>query len=107
MQYANSSDWQLNTYHYELRHLHESFETLAFTWRSFIIHIEELRTSSSFKLRNCLNQVPEFTSGIPSIEISANAQNSNATAVLNFLIQKGGVFIMLPLQERVKEVPNE
>ena len=92
---------------FEFRYLKEDLKTKSLSYCEFVNYIEELRTSSSFKDRYSLCKVPEFTSGIPSIELSAEAKTSNATSVLNFLIEKGGVFVMLPPQERVKEVPNE
>lgn len=102
-----SAEWDSNTYYFELRHLNPSFSTIDVSWNAFIKYINSLKDSENHEVRSCLKKVPEFNFHKPSIEYQRNFERNNATAVLNFLIEKGGVFVMLPPQKLVKEVPNE
>lgn len=107
MSFVNSDDASLNTYSYEFRHLHNDLNSKSMPWADFVNFIEEIRSSDSFQIRTSVFKIPEFTYGVPSIKITKAAKHSNATAALEFLIQKGGVFVMLPTVYLKTEVENE
>lgn len=107
MSYVNSNDAALNTYTYEFRHLHNDLKTKSMPWADFVNFIDEIRSSDSFQIRTSVFKIPEFTYGVPSLKITKAAKHSNATAAVDYLIQKGGVFVMLPIVYNETEVPNE
>lgn len=106
MRLVNSDDSALNTYTYEFRSLHIDLKTKSMPWCDFINFIEEIRSSDSFQIRTSVFKIPEFTYGVPSIKITKAAKHSNATAALEFLISKGGVFVMVPTVYKETEVEN-
>jgi len=104
---TNSELGKSATYNYEFKHLHIDIKILSCSFFEFTQYVEELRKNVLQGIYgenvNLFRRVPEFNLQAHQIyEI-----NYNGVAVLEFLIEKGGVFVMLPPQERVKEVPNE
>ena len=107
MRFSGTSQGEV--YHLDFFHINQEWNILKLTWVELENFIEFNR---NYFLRNNLNSpfkpIPNFIHGSNKLrEFDTGRRLHNASAVIEFLIEKGGVFIMLPPQERVKEVPNE
>lgn len=103
---SNSELGKEATYNYEFKHLHSDFKLKTFSFFDFTQYVDELRKNFFTNIYgenvNIFRRVPEFKLDAHQIYDI----NYNAVAVLQFLIENGGVFIMLPPQYCEKEVSN-